>query len=181
MPVANDTIINYHEEHQRTLKEWKKFTNGGIQPDKTVIPAEILESWIRCKNYGVNPKKAAINNVLTGNRLKDLQSRNKELIKISWPFMRHLYKFVEGSGIIVVLFNHEGYLLEIIGDENVIKHAQTGNFVAGACWGEESAGTNGVGILLKVQKPIQIFGCQHYCRNFHRGDRFQCADFQSGG
>ena len=167
LPVENETIINYHEEHQHTLKEWKKFITGGIQPDKTVIPAEILESWIRCKNYGVNPKKAAINNVLTGNRLKDLQSRNKELIKISWPFMRHLYKCVEGSGIIVVLCNHEGYLLEIIGDENVIKHAQTGNFVAGACWGEQSAGTNGVGTLLKVQKPIQIFGCQHYCRNFH--------------
>ena len=52
--------------------------------------------------------------------------------------MRHFYQFVEGSGIIVVLFNHEGYLLEIIGDEYVIKHAQTGNFVKGAYWGEES-------------------------------------------
>ncbi|MRR15533.1 MAG: sigma-54-dependent Fis family transcriptional regulator [Deltaproteobacteria bacterium] len=156
------------EEYQRTLREWEKFTSGGGQPDKTVIPDVILESWIRCKNYGVNPKKAAIHNVLTGNRLKDLQNQNKELIKISRPFMRHLYKFVEGSGIIVVLFNHEGYLLEIIGDEQVIKHAQTGNFIEGACWGEESAGTNGVGTLLKAQKPIQIFACQHYCRNFHR-------------
>ena len=165
--VAYDGLVNYREEHQRTLREWEKFITSGGQPNKDVIPDEILESWLRCKNYGVNPKKAAINNVLTGNRLKDLQNSNKELIKISRPFMRHLYKFVEGSGIIVVLFNHEGYLLEIIGDEYVIKHAQTGNFVEGACWGEESAGTNGVGTLLKLQKPIQIFGCQHYCRNFH--------------
>ncbi len=165
--VAYDGLVNYREEHQRTLREWEKFTTSGGQPNKDVIPDEILESWLRCKNYGVNPKKAAINNVLTGNRLKDLQNSNKELIKISRPFMRHLYKFVEGSGIIVVLFNHEGYLLEIIGDEYVIKHAQTGNFVEGASWGEESAGTNGVGTLLKLQKPIQIFGCQHYCRNFH--------------
>jgi len=166
--VGYDGPVNVHEEHQRTLREWEKFTLSGGQPDRDVIPDEILESWIRCKNYGVNPKKAAINNVLTGNRLKDLQGSNKELIKISRPFMRHLYKFVEGSGIIVVLFNHEGYLLEIIGDEYVIKHAQTGNFVEGACWGEEWAGTNGVGTLLKLQKPIQIFGCQHYCRNFHQ-------------
>ncbi len=168
LPAANEKSVNDHEEYQRTLREWEKFTGSGVQPDKAVIPNEILESWIRCKNYGVNPKKAAIHNVLTGNRLKDLQSQNKELIKISRPFMRHLYKFVEGSGIIVVLFNHEGYLLEIIGDEQVIKHAQTGNFVEGACWSEDSAGTNGVGTLLKVQKPIQIFGGQHYCRNFHR-------------
>ncbi|PKN19400.1 MAG: sigma-54-dependent Fis family transcriptional regulator [Deltaproteobacteria bacterium HGW-Deltaproteobacteria-6] len=168
LPVADQRIVNYDEEHQRTRKEWEKFISGGTELDEAVIPNEILESWIRCKNYGVNPKKAVINNVLTGNRLQDLQNRNKDLIKISWPFMRHLYKFVEGSGIIVVLFNHEGYLLEIIGDEHVITHARTGNFVPGAYWGEESAGTNGVGTLLKVQRPIQIFGCQHYCRNFHR-------------
>ncbi len=168
LPVTNQRIVNYDEEHQRTRKEWEKFISGGTELDEAVIPNEILESWNRCKNYGVNPKKALINNVLTGNRLQDLQNRNKELIKISWPFMRHLYKFVEGSGIIVVLFNHEGYLLEIIGDEQVITHAKTGNFVPGAFWGEESAGTNGVGTLLKIQRPIQIFGCQHYCRNFHR-------------
>ncbi len=168
LPAADQRIINYDEEHQRTRKEWEKFISGGTKLDEAVIPNDILESWNRCKNYGVNPKKAIINNVLTGNRLKELQHRNKELIKISWPFMRHLYKFVEGSGIIVVLFNHEGYLLEIIGDEHVIKHAKTGNFVPGAYWGEESAGTNGVGTLLKVQRPIQIFGCQHYCRNFHQ-------------
>jgi len=164
----NERVINYDEKHQRTLKEWEKFVNGNIQIDNAIIPNEILESWVRCKNYGVNPKKASINNVLTGDRLKDLQSGNKELIKISWPFMRHLYKFVEGSEFIVVLFNHDGYLLEIIGDDHVISHVRTGNFVPGAHWGEESAGTNGVGTLLKVQKPIQIFGCQHYCRNFHK-------------
>ncbi|HUN54870.1 MAG TPA: sigma-54-dependent Fis family transcriptional regulator [Smithella sp.] len=167
VPAFNDGLINYREEHKRTLREWEKFTSGGEKPDRAVIPDEILESWIRCKNYGVNPKIAAIDNVLTGDRLEDLQNANKELIKISRPFMRHLYKFVEGSGIIVVLFNHEGYLLEIIGDEYEIKHAQTGNFVKGACWGEEYAGTNGVGTVLKIQKPIQIFGGQHYCRNFH--------------
>ena len=128
MSAVNEKSANDYEEYQRTLREWGKFTTGEGQPNKAIIPNEILESWIRCKNYGVNPKKAAIHNVLTGNRLKDLQNSNKELIKISRPFMRHLYKFVEGSGIIVVLFNHEGYLLEIVGDEHVIRHAQTGNF-----------------------------------------------------
>jgi PAS domain S-box-containing protein len=166
--TEDEMVINYGEKHQQIMKEWGKFVSGDIQVDNTIIPNEILESWIRCKNYGVNPKKANINNVLTGDRLKGMQNENKALIKISRPFMRHLYKFVEGSGFIVVLFNHEGYLMEIIGDEYVIRHVKTGNFVPGAYWGEESAGTNGVGTLLKVQKPIQIFGCQHYCRNFHK-------------
>ena len=62
-PAFNDELVNYREEHKRTLREWEKFTNSGGQPDRAVIPDEILESWIRCKNYGVNPKITTINNV----------------------------------------------------------------------------------------------------------------------
>ena len=167
-PIEDERIFNYDEKHKRTLKEWKKFVSGDIQVDSAIIPNEILESWIRCKSYGINPKITTISNVLTGNRLKDLQNANKELIKISRPFMQHLYKFVEGSGFIVTLFNHEGYLLQLIGDDYVIRYVKTGNFVPGAHWGEETVGTNGIGTLLKVQKPIQIFGCQHYCMNFYK-------------
>ena len=167
-PAESMQAVNYDEKFQRTLKEWKKFIDGRSNIDSTIIPGEILDSWNRCKKSGVNPDKAVINDVLTADQLKGMQSKNKELITISQPFMRHLYKFVEGSEFIVVLFNHEGYLLELIGDENVINHVTRGNFVPGAYWGEGSAGTNGVGTLLKVQKPIQIFGCQHYCRNFHK-------------
>jgi len=179
--IENTQIANYDENHRRTKQEWEKFMSGALEIDNTVIPNDILKSWIRCKKHGVNPKKAVISNVLTGERLKELQSRHKDLIKISWPFMRHLYKFVEGSGFIVVLFNHEGYILELIGDDNVITHVKTGNFVPGAYWGEESAGTNGVGTLLKVQKPIQIFGCQHYCRNFHNETASSAPIFDPGG
>jgi transcriptional regulator of acetoin/glycerol metabolism len=165
---VESTQINYNEKFQRTMKEWKKFIDGRSNIDSTIIPDEILHSWNRCKRSDVDPGKAVINDVLSADQLREMQNRNKELITISRPFMRHLYKYVEGSEFIVVLFNHEGYLLEIIGDENVINHVTRGNFVPGAYWGEESAGTNGVGTLLKVQKPIQIFGCQHYCRNFHK-------------
>ena len=166
--VGEKPFISYDEKYQRTLKEWEKFISGHSPIDASVIPDEIQASWIRCKTNGVDPQRASISTVLTEDRLQDLRDKNKELIKISRPFMRHLYKFVEGSGFIVVLFNHEGFILEIIGDEHVMDHVRTGKFITGAYWGEESAGTNGVGTVLKMQKPIQVFGCQHYCRNFHK-------------
>ena len=166
--MGKQETIEYHEKFQRTLGEWKNFVAGNTAIDSKIIPDNIQASWIRCRKNGVDPQKASIKTVLTEDRLQDLQNKNKELIKISRPFMRHLYKFVEGSGFIVVLFNHEGFLLEIVGDEHVINHVREGNFIPGAYWGEEHAGTNGVGTLLKIQKPLQIFGCQHYCRNFHK-------------
>ena len=166
--IDEKQIINYREKFQRTLKEWEKFISGSAPIDPLIIPDDIQASWLRCKASGVDPQKASISTVLADDRLLDLRNRHKELIKISRPFMRHLYKFVEGSGFIVVLFNQEGFILDIVGDEQVMDHVRTGKFIPGAYWGEESAGTNGVGTVLKTQRPIQVFGCQHYCRNFHR-------------
>lgn len=165
---AEPLLVNYDDKYRKTLMEWDKYVHGGAAIDNTIIPDDILESWNRCRASGVNPDRAAPGAPPADGGIQALLRENAELIDISRPFMRHLYRFVEGSGFIVALCDHEGHLLEIIGDDYVLSHVQTGNFVCGASWSEERAGTNGVGTLVTLQKPIQIFGCQHYCRNFHK-------------
>ncbi|MDD5169256.1 MAG: sigma 54-interacting transcriptional regulator [Syntrophales bacterium] len=168
MSPAEPMLINYTEKFYKTLGEWRKYVSGDQEIDHTVIPNEILDSWNRCRESGVDPNRASLCNVLSEIELGHLLEENAELINISLPFMRHLYSFVEGSGFIVALCNQEGYLMEIFGEERVLTHVRTGNFILGALWNEETAGTNGVGTLVTLRKPIQIFGCQHYCRNFHK-------------
>ncbi len=78
--------------------------------------------------------------------------------------MGTIYDCVGGSGFVVVLANHEGYILEIIGDDHIVTSIQRGNFIPGALWSEEEAGTNGLGTAIKTGKPIQVFASEHYCR-----------------
>ncbi|MDQ5985078.1 MAG: Acetoin dehydrogenase operon transcriptional activator AcoR [Syntrophus sp. SKADARSKE-3] len=174
-------MLNYDDKFQKTLREWDRYIKGDLEIDTLVIPYEILESWRRCRAYGVNPRRAKIGQALSEAELADILDDNEELISISLPFMTHLYRFVEGSGFIVALFNHEGYLLEIMGDALDVSHVRTGNFVPGASWCEERAGTNGIGTQLKVRKPLQIFGCQHFCRNFHKETASSAPIFSPGG
>ena len=82
--------------------------------------------------------------------------------------MNKLYGLVQNSGFVVVVFNEEGYLLEIIGDKDVVERVKKGNFVRGACWSEAEAGTNGVGTVLEVREPVQVYGCEHYCIIAHK-------------
>jgi hypothetical protein len=45
----------YKDKYHRTLKEWKKFVDGRDDIDGSVIPAEVLDAWLRRRNLGIDP------------------------------------------------------------------------------------------------------------------------------
>ena len=124
--------LNWHDEpellnpedyelFQKTLGEWKKFVSGDMSIDGSIVPGEVLDSWIRCKKLGVDPRSNAIKEELSGDKLNELLEDNQNFIEISRPFMKNLYRFVSGSGFVVILCDKSGYLLEIIGDKDVVQ------------------------------------------------------------
>src|SRR5208337_3410786 len=164
----NERELNYREKYQRTLKEWKKFINGDPTIDCSDIPNDILDSWNRCRKIGLDSTGRTIDQVLAKDKLQKLLKRNQEFIEVSLPFMKNLYQFFKGSGFLVALFDAKGLVLEIIGDDDIIQYVKNGNFVLGASLREEHAGTNAVGSVVELKKPIQIFGCQHYRKYYHK-------------
>ena len=61
-----------------------------------------------------------------------------------------------------------GFLIELVGDDHILESVKQGNFVVGACWSEDVAGSNGVGTVLTMGEPLQIYGCEHFCVNSRR-------------
>ncbi|MFZ5631340.1 MAG: sigma-54-dependent Fis family transcriptional regulator [Bacillota bacterium] len=148
---------------QEQLKDtWKKVANGNIEEIESLRPV-IRESWKRCLQNKVNPFLRKIPVVLSDDELLAREMAQKELIDISLPVMDSLYRFVEKSGFIVVLADSSGTLLKVIGDPWVKESVEKGNFIPGADWSEETAGTNAIGTVLKTGEPIQIFGSEHFC------------------
>ncbi len=145
--------------------EWRHFIAGDSDGDRGIIPPVILDSWVRCRRYKVDPYQASVPVVLKEKELRDLLAKNAGVIDISLPFMKNLYGFLKGSGFIVALFDADGYLLNLVGDTDVSKRVRRGNFVLGSCWNEETAGTNAAGTVLKLKKSFQVFGYEHYCIN----------------
>ena len=155
-------------KYNKTRSEWKKFMSGSTRVDPSIIPGEILESWKRCRQMEVDPDGTILRQVLSGKVLQRLLEKNRHFIEVSRPFMKNLYQFVAGSGFLVTLFDHDGYLLEIMGDPEMIENVRRANLVIGACLTEAAAGTNAVGTVLELKKPIQIYGAQHYRRYYHK-------------
>ena len=161
-------VYDYQEQLIRTHNEWKKFVNNrSTDSSSSIVPQVIFDSWIRCRKRGVDPYLKKVPIVLDRNDLKKRQAANRRLIEISLPYMNNLYKFLRGSGFVLVLTDSDVYILEIIGDEDVKTMSAKGNLVPGACWNEEMAGTSG-GTAMALGIPIQVYASEHYCINSHR-------------
>lgn len=131
------------------------------------VRSEVLDSWTRCRDAGVNPNDACIHPQLDSISLRVMLRENRELINIAKPFMTNLYKVVEGSGFVVVLTDRRGYIMELFGDEDAMTNPMTVSFFRGASWCESQVGTNAIGTALVIKKPIQVSGSEHYCFDHH--------------
>ena len=147
--------------------EWRKFVRG-MAVDSGIVRPVIVDSWERCRSKGVDPYLTKVPLVLGEEQLQALLQRNGELIDICRPFMEHLFGFVKGSNFIVALSDANGFLIELVGDHEILESVKQGKFILGACWSEEIAGSNGVGTVLELGKPLQICGCEHFCINPRR-------------
>ncbi len=147
------------------LPAWQDFTTGKKQFHAT--RPQIVDSWARCARAGVNPYDNSLHSRLDSEAMVALLAEKQELIRIAKPFMANLYKFVAGSGFVVVLTDERGYIMEIFADEDTLGGPMTGNFFHGASWREEEAGTNAIGTALVLRQPIQVSGAEHYCQKHH--------------
>lgn len=143
---------------------WNEFIKDGrINPE---VRNEIAESWRRCKGYKADPMDGKGNfNYRASEKLKI--EENAQLISVARPVMENVYSIVEGSGFAIMLADKDGYIMDIIGDDDIMKMADELNFVKGQLWTENIVGTNAIGTALFLDKPMQTIGAEHYGINQH--------------
>lgn len=145
---------------------WKQFIKSGRIRNENLRPL-VADSWQRCYNYRLDPNGGKCSRILSAEELKHNLKRNSELINTALPLMEELYRYVAGSGFLVMLTDNRGFVLELLGDQDAIENAARLNFIQGASWTEEQVGTNAIGTALVEKTPVQISSYEHYCRLHH--------------
>ena len=148
------------------VSAWERFVRTRAM-DRQAVPREAAEAWTRCLEAGVDPHAGRSATTLAEPFLGQSLGRHRELIEVARPFMGNLYRFVAGSAFVVLLCDELGYILETVGDPEVIRKAPDLNFSRGALWSEEEIGNNGVGTSLRLGRPFQVSGPEHFCRKHH--------------
>ena len=152
-------------------RKWENFISY-IDDDYSAVRPEVFASWMRSREAQVDPHKL-INKLLSPEALSIKLNLNAELMSICRPYMERMYNIVKGSGAYILLSDREGYILDVIGDPDIVYQGESYSLlVAGACRSEVLAGTNAVGTTLYLNHPIQFWGEEHYIE-WHKA--YTCA------
>lgn len=120
------------------------FDHSGLEP-------EIAESWKRSHASAVD-RYGGIPGYLSPT--EDESSRPFELEDIVIPVMVNTYKSLKGNGFQIILADENGLVLESFPPQKTLWFSN---------WNEDLIGTNAIGTAIKIKKPLQISGAEHYC------------------
>lgn len=152
-----------HDLHEKVKEAKKKFLENGEDPRKSpYIPLEIAESWIRSKEYQVDPYKNQLAQVLSPEEQDALAKNKNDLIEIAVPFMTKYLSLLSVSGYTLMLTDEKGVILYAEGEGRDDAHLKFGMVVS-----EEIAGTNAHSLCVLLGQSVQFIGLYNYNVSLH--------------
>ncbi|GAA3182786.1 GAF domain-containing protein [Blastococcus jejuensis] len=137
-------------------------TSCGLPAD-SVVRSVVRDSWRRSLGSGVDPDGQAPPVELLDDDLLAYRAAHP-LAPVMPVIRRLLVEDAEADQMIVAVTDAGGRMLWVEGDHRLRSMAAGMNFVEGARWAEEVAGTNAPGTALAVDHAVQIYGSEHYRR-----------------
>jgi sigma-54 dependent transcriptional regulator, acetoin dehydrogenase operon transcriptional activator AcoR len=148
-----------------TLWEWF-VTKSKEEVVVNKVRKNVLDSWKRCQDKGVNPRQMQTKPALSDLELKGLLEQS-ELYHAAKPIIDDLYHKMTGTGYLITLNDQYGRMIYLKGETPIKRLAEKMNFAPGMDWGEQAAGTNAIGTSIVTKSPIQILSAEHFCQGCH--------------
>ena len=144
--------------------EWQHFVDTGKLSSGTVRSV-IAESWMRCREWGINPREERAQSVITPDEIEaKLYTENLGMSgKVVLDSMAHI---VEDTSHVIVLADVTGRILYSVGHRQIQDHLEKINFMPGSEWSESVAGPNGIGTSLALGRPELVMGAEHFCQGW---------------
>src|SRR4051812_4550257 len=141
----------------------ENLVTSGLARAHDDVRTVVWDSWRRCLGSGVDPDGTAPPVDLLDGDL--LAYRAAHPLAPVMPVIRKLLvEDAEADQMIVAVTDAAGRMLWVEGDFRLRSRAAGMNFVEGARWAEEVAGTNAPGTALAVDHAVQIYGSEHFRR-----------------
>lgn len=175
LPPSLDTPGEYQ---QAMWEAWKKFTTEHeLDP---IVPPLIASSWRRSRGH-VNPNTPVEFTRMGREHLLASQTASFDLIAIARPVMEDIFQCVQKSGTVIILTNNVGCILDLIGDEDVLRIMDEWGVGPGVILSEELVGTTSFGLALSERMPVQVAGKEHFASQFHVASGAAAPIFDTSG
>lgn len=156
-PRPNSLLVKRRKVIDRA---WLAYIEDGVEPEG--LSAEIVRSWRRAReSFGVDPTiRRALRSLPEG----DLAERRRRdpVYRLAEPVLEEFAQRLGSVHHVLAYFDAAGWMLSLQGHPGVIEGVSDINFAPGACWAEESAGTNGPGTAIREGRPVEVFASEHF-------------------
>src|SRR5688500_2061285 len=133
------------------------------EPADDVVRSVVRDSWRRSLGNGVDPDDGTPPVDLLDDEL--IAYREAHPLAPVMPVIRRLLvEDAEADRMIVAVTDAGGRMLWVEGDAGLRSRAAGMNFVEGARWSEDVAGTNAPGTALAIDHAVQFYGSEHFRR-----------------
>jgi GAF domain len=141
----------------------ERLVTGTGLPADDAVRSVVRESWRRSLGCGVDPDGVAPPVELLDDDLLAYRAAHP-LASVMPVIRRLLVEDAEADRMIVAVTDSGGRMLWVEGDHRLRSRAAGMNFVEGARWSEDVAGTNAPGTALALDHAVQIYGSEHFRR-----------------
>jgi sigma-54 dependent transcriptional regulator, acetoin dehydrogenase operon transcriptional activator AcoR len=161
-----------------TMLAWERYLTGSALTG-TPVASQIVASWQRSLQTGVDPTGRAAPLIASGDAIAELRWRHRDILLAA----RGLFTdadMLAGTRSIMLLTNPEGIVLDVAGDRQTMEQGQDIHLMPGGDWREAVIGTNGIGTALITGAPAQIHAAEHFCEGIKRWTCAAAPIFESG-
>ena len=143
--------------HARVLR-----ARGSALPPDGQPAGEILDSWARCLEAGLDFAAAAPLQVVEAHELARRRERAAVVRRLAQAELETLSQQIAGSNFLLAFADPQGVILDLYADNRFAMSGSGAGIVVGSTWSESVCGTNGTGTALTCGRPVSVSGLEHY-------------------
>lgn len=150
---------------ERIRKQKMDLLNHRISPAQVnLVRPEIVESWVRCYNYGLDPYDFLYGPSLDEPAFRELLREKGFLLKAAAPYIQQLEAMLADTNYLILLSDEQGIVLQVTPGNNQVSQLVQERFklAPGTIWTEETVGTVSHVMCLRLGSPIQLCGPETY-------------------
>ncbi len=151
------------------LQQWKQFVQTGSAEG---IRKDLLSSWIRCRELGLDPFRENYPAVLPASRLEASIAAHSDLIESAKQVLEPMQGLFDRSGVVCGILDPSGLVLHLLGSERLLKVFSGVQVAVGSQMTESLTGTTGPSLALAAGIPVSVCGPEHYSRCYHWANCF---------
>ncbi len=151
----------------RIQEAWTHYVAGAeaVPSEIPGVRQEIVDSWRRAKGK-VDP--LARDKTLSLEQLQTRVEENSQLIRVARPYLLNLFQYLRETEHQITIVDASGCILDTIFDDGTSQAPPFQYRISnGTLFSEKEAGTNGISLCMVLQKPVMVFGPEHFQQSFH--------------